>query len=408
MQQKQLSVRLNGQPVGIFEQNASGDLLFSYIESATQAISLSMPIREESYKNTICEAFFGGLLPESITAKKIIGKQYGISYNNTFALLKAIGYDCAGAISFHEINDPIPTQKMFTLEGNIVSEDNLYTHIKNLPQMPLFLDVAELRLSLAGAQDKAAICIIDGKIAFPKNGCPTTHILKPAIPGFEGIVENEYLCLQTAAQIGLSTTAVEIRQIKDIKYLLVERYDRKIQNNIIERVHQEDFCQALSILTANKYQNEGGPGIKECFELLRKTTQPANARNMLMEGVIFNFLIGNMDAHGKNFSLLHSNNIITNLAPFYDMLCTRFYPAITNKMAMKIGSKYEADRVLPRHWEQLCETIGYSYPAFKRLLIQQGNSILGVLEKNNDTGITQNIITAINKNITRILNQFEN
>lgn len=407
MKPKQLSVRLNGQPVGIFEQNIAGDLVFSYIESAAQAISLSMPIREEPFKNAICEAFFGGLLPESITAKKIIGKQYGISYNNTFALLKAIGYDCAGAISLHEINDPILTNKKVLLEGDIVSENNLYNHIKNLPQMPLFLDIAELRLSLAGAQDKAAVCLIDGQVAFPNNGCPTTHILKPAVPGFEGIVENEYLCLQTAAQIGLYAAPVEIRQIKDIKYLLIERYDRKITNNLIERIHQEDFCQALSIRSAHKYQNEGGPGIKECFQLIKNTTQPVNARNMLMAGIIFNFLIGNMDAHGKNFSLLYSNNVITNLAPFYDMLCTRFYPAITNKMAMKIGSKYEADRVLPRHWEQLCETIGYSYPAFKRLLIQQGNSILGVLEKNNESGITKNIITTINKNITRVLNQFE-
>lgn len=399
---KKLSVRLYGKHIGILEQERTGKMVFSYDASADQAISLGMPIREESYDNQHCESFFGGLLPESEATKKAIGKQFGISYDNSFALLKAIGYDCAGAISFHKISEAIQAQQSFPLEGRIISEKELYTHIKELPKKPLFLGLDGLRLSLAGVQDKAAVCIVDGKVALPMHGCPTTHILKPNLSGFEGVVENEYLCLKIAAQIGLTVPLVEIRQINDISYLLIERYDRQIQNNCVTRIHQEDFCQALGVVSTKKYQNEGGPNFSQCFGLLRKTTQPAINLNMLVAGVVFNFLIGNMDAHGKNFSLLHKTATQISLAPFYDLICTQCYTQLSSKMAMKIGSKYQAAQVLPRHWEQFCENINYSYPALKRLIAKQGEAILKILEqKEQFLEVTKNI-SVINKIISFI------
>lgn len=301
MKNKQLSVRLHGEPLGILEQTLSGKMRFTYDSSASQAISVGMPIQTESYDDLRCEAYFGGLLPESEDARKAIAKRFGISYSNSFALLKAIGYDCAGAISMYEVDDQISPQRNFPLEGKIVSENELYDHIKALPENPLFIDFEGLRLSLAGVQDKAAVCIINNQIALPDHGCPTTHILKPAIKRFEGIIENEYLCLKIASHIGLPVPSVEIRQVKDIQYLLIKRYDRKIENNQVERIHQEDFCQALGIVSSRKYQNEGGPGFKECFDLLNNATQPAIDRNFLISAVIFNYLICNMDAHGKIF-----------------------------------------------------------------------------------------------------------
>ena len=150
MKIKQLSVRLYGDVVGILEQTQAGKMLFSYAEKTTQAISLAMPIRQKFYNNEACEAFFGGLLPENIIARKLIGKRYGVSANNSFALLKAIGHDCAGAISFHEMNEPVLPQQFFPLHGKIMPEKTLYTHIQNLPKQPLFLDIEELKLSLAG------------------------------------------------------------------------------------------------------------------------------------------------------------------------------------------------------------------------------------------------------------------
>jgi serine/threonine-protein kinase HipA len=415
MNKYQLSIRLYGEPVGILEQMPTGKKAFTYDKKAFMAISASMPIREEPYNEQSCEAYFGGLLPESDTARQLIGKRYGVSPYNSFALLRAIGYDCAGAISCHEIDDPIISQRSVPLTGKIITDNELYEHIRELPKQPLFMDVEGLRLSLAGVQDKAAVCLINGQIAFPKNGCPTTHILKPTSSHFEGIVENEYFVMKIAKQVGLAVPEVELRRIKDITFLLIKRYDRHINNNFIERIHQEDFCQALGVLTSRKYQNEGGPSFKDCFGLLNNTTQPAIDRNRLVSVIIFNYLMGNMDAHGKNFSLIHNSNSNTRLAPFYDLVCTQAYQNLTTKMAMKIGSKYAIDDILPRHWKQLSEQINYRYLTLSNLIETLGNQIkqAAFQEKNelNATGIDHpifnRIINCIEGNIDQTLRLFD-
>jgi serine/threonine-protein kinase HipA len=415
MNNNQLSIRLHGEPVGILEQKSTGKKAFTYDTNAFMAISASMPIRKEPYGEQSCEAYFGGLLPESGTTKQVIGKRFGVSPHNSFALLRAIGYDCAGAISCHAIDDPVVPQRFVPLTGKIITEDELYEHIKELPKKPLFMDVPGLRLSLAGVQDKAAVCLINNQIALPENGCPTTHILKPASPHFDGIAENEYFVMKIAKRIGLSVPDVKLRKIKDITFLLIERYDRHIKNNSIERIHQEDFCQALGVLSSRKYQNDEGPGFKDCFGLLNTTTQPAIDRNQLASVVIFNYLIGNMDAHGKNFSLLHHLTSNIRLAPFYDIVCTRAYQELTSKMAMKIGSKYEVDVVLPRHWKQLSEEISYRYLALANLIKTLGDQIkqFAIQEKNElqAKGINHPIIDKITYfvegNIDQTLKRFD-
>jgi len=384
MNKKQLSVRLHGIQVGILEQTLSGELCFCYDNSATQALSFSMPLHQQPYHKKHCDAFFGGLLPESESTKKIIGKKYGISPNNIFSMLREIGHDCAGAVSFHPLEEPQFEQSATPLSGRILSEDELYQHILELPKKPLFLGLDDLRLSLAGVQDKAAVCLIDNQIALPTNGCPTTHILKPAVPGYEAIVENEYLCLEIASQMGLTIPHKEIRRVKNISFLLIERYDRHIQNNLIMRIHQEDFCQALGILSQRKYQNEGGPGFRECFDLLNNISQPAVGRTRLASAMVFNFLIGNMDAHGKNFSLIYPEASQSSLAPFYDILCTAIYPELSTKLAMKIGNSYQPVEVRPRDWEKECQKIGYSYPALRKLIQTQGEAIIKALTANHE------------------------
>lgn len=134
--EKQLSIRLHGSEVGILEQLPSGNMKFTYNESATQAISYRLPIRKESYPHLDCEAFFGGLLPENPHARKMIGKEYHVSANNSFALLKAIGHDCAGAISCHSLDDPTQNKKIFRLKEKFFLKMNftniLLNYHKNL------------------------------------------------------------------------------------------------------------------------------------------------------------------------------------------------------------------------------------------------------------------------------------
>jgi len=231
----------------------------------------------------------------------------------------------------------------------------------------------DVRLSLAGAQGKIAVYKENGQVSLPLGGAPSTHILKPAIERFEGIVYNEWLCMQLAHTIGLPTARTEMGTVEGIDYLLVKRYDRtRVGPDSLRRLHQEDFCQALGIIPEHKYQREGGPTLQQCFRLLRDTSSlPAIDLQSLLDGVIFNFIIGNNDAHGKNFSLLYEGETGTEarLAPFYDMLSTAYYPELSPKMAMKIGGEYVADQISSKHFERFAEEIGFGKPMVKRRIL---------------------------------------
>src|SRR5262249_6619576 len=141
-------------------------------------------------------------------------------------------------------------------------------------------------------------------ISLPLGGAPSTHILKPAVERFEGVVFNEALCMKLASAVGLPTAPVEIRSVDGTDYLLVERYDRVHYKGpdgepILERLHQEDFCQAQNIVSEMKYQKEGGPSLKQCFTLLRSVSStPVIDLARLLDAVIFNYIVGNNDAHG--------------------------------------------------------------------------------------------------------------
>jgi serine/threonine-protein kinase HipA len=199
---------------------------------------------------------------------------------------------------------------------------------------------------------------------------PSSHILKPDIDVLEGIVCNEGFCLNLARNLNLATAKADIKTVAGKTYLLVERYDRhQSKSGHFQRLHQEDFCQALGVAPEYKYQNEGGPNIAQCFELLRVATRPSAPHIIrFFDYVIFNTLIGNHDAHAKNFSLLYSSKG-TQLAPLYDALSTAVYPDLTGKMAMKIGSKYRFKDIFLRHWDRLAEVSGLSpAQARKRVL----------------------------------------
>ena len=238
-----------------------------------------------------------------------------------------------------------------------------------------------VRLSLAGAQDKIAVHVADGVVSLPLGGAPSTHILKPAIERFEGLVFNEAFCLTLAQAVGLSVATADIGRVGMIDYLMVERYDRHSDaDGNVHRLHQEDFCQAMGISSENKYQGEGGPSLKSCFELLRHaSSQPVIDLMHLLDAVIFNLLIGNHDAHGKNFSLLYKTGQIstrddggwrdkksTQLAPLYDLVCTVYYPELSKKMAMKLGGESESTKVTSTHLEKFAQDAGLSAPMVKK------------------------------------------
>ncbi|MDR1417672.1 MAG: type II toxin-antitoxin system HipA family toxin [Endomicrobium sp.] len=368
MENKILSVRLFGQEVGTLKQDEIGKMRFAYSNNAQTAISMSLPLEKKNFNEKECRPYFNGLLPENETTRERLAKIFKISSGSDFALLRAIGHDCAGALSLHNPDEPEKKVSFMKLDCEAKTEEELAKYIEELPERPLFIgEDNDIRLSLAGVQDKATVSVLGGEICFPKNGALSTHILKPLVKKFDNTVSNEYLCMRLTSALGIRVPKVEIRKAKDIPYFLIERYDREVKGDEIKRIHQEDFCQALGILSGDKYQKDGGPGIKECFDLLDKTVVPAKDRVGFMKIIMFNYLIGNNDAHGKNFALLYKNESYKPVfAPAYDILSTEVYPELSKKMAMRIGSSYEKELTTAFDWQKMCNSVSYSFTEFKR------------------------------------------
>jgi serine/threonine-protein kinase HipA len=380
-----LLVCLQTVPVGYLERDDAGRLSYAYGNDVHTAISLSMPVNGTIYDDRQCEAFFGGLLPEKQRARELIARRFNADAENTFSLLRVIGHECAGAISLHDPNNPPPIQQSEKLEGEEMSEGKLAQLIRDLPRTPLLAGVEGVRLSLAGYQDKTGICLINGKICLPSENVLTTHILKPAIAEHEATVQNEFMCLAIARSLGLPTVTAEIHRAEDQSYLLVERYDRKITGDRISRVHQEDFCQALGVVTARKYEAEGGPGFKHCFDLLKQADKPALDRTTFAKFLILNYLVGNTDAHGKNFSLLHQSETSTRLAPLYDVVSIiGLYENLVQNMAMSIGDCFDSTLVSEENWRKLCKNAGFGFPAFKKLFQTSVTNIEEIVEQQRD------------------------
>ena len=338
------------------------------------ALSASLPLQAEPFDDRTSRPFFAGLLPEG-QMRRLIAQRFQVSGQNDFALLDHIGGECAGAVSFLEPGQALRT----SAQGDDVqwlSDEEVVALLDELPRRPMLAGRDGLRLSLAGAQDKLPVVFDGERIGLPLEGAPSSHILKPAIVAVEDSVINEGFCMALAEAMQLKPAKAKIHVVLDRPFLLVERYDRVvIAPGHRQRLHQEDFCQALGVVPEMKYQNEGGPDLTQCFDLVRRATRPSAPQVLrLFDCVIFNALIGNHDAHAKNFSLLYSGKPPV-LAPLYDTLSTAVYPTLTPKMAMKIGSKYKFSEVQARHWDQFAEAAGLAKAQAKRRVLSLAKSL---------------------------------
>ena len=373
-----LNVYLDPQLVGRLIQYDGGQMLFQYDSAWLEnpeaiALSRSLPLRKEPFAQKECRGFFGGTLPEEDN-RKVIARILGISDRNDFAMLEQIGGECAGAITF------LPEDADIQAPGGPyreLGEGELAKILRELPRRPLMAGEDGIRLSLAGAQDKIAVRLGDGKVSIPRGSAPSTHILKPAVATYEGVVFNEAFCMALAAACGLKVAPTTVGRVEDIDYLLAERYDRRVDDGQINKIHQEDFCQALGVPSEMKYEAEGGPSLKDCFALLREASSAAVLDlRALLDAVIFNLLIGNHDAHAKNFSLLYLPDRTIRLAPLYDLVSTVFYEELTDRMAMKIGGEAKSELVFRDNIRQFARDAGLGTAQVLRRLPMLAESAL--------------------------------
>ena len=376
-----LSVYLREDIVGVLHLDTQRRFVFQYNQNwleNDQAIPLSLhlPLQAKAFNDDRARPFFANLLPES-EPRRVIARKLGISEQNDFALLEAVGGECAGAVSLL----PDDVQADTNPEYRLLTDRELNTLIEEMPNRPMLAGEAGIRLSLAGAQNKLPVYFDGQQVSLPMGGAPSSHILKPPIAGIPHTVENETFCMRMAEQLGLPVPAVQILQKAQPLYL-ISRYDRESDTRGgLLRIHQEDFCQALGVPPDAKYEVEGGPGLKDCFNLVREhSIQPAADISLLLDWVIFNFFVGNADAHAKNVSLLLTDKG-PGLAPFYDLMCTAVYPQLATRMAMKIGNENRPDWIIELRWQTFAEEISVNYRLVQKKLNDVSKTILDMAEQ---------------------------
>jgi serine/threonine-protein kinase HipA len=375
-----LNVWWDARLVGQLTQNSHGELGFVYSadwlsDNTSLALSASLPLRAEAFARRECRPFFGGLLPEE-SPLDAVAQALGVSRNNEFALLDHLGGDVAGALQL--LPPGIAPTTPVSAPHPIPLDETALVHMLNTLQVrPLLAGEEGLRLSLAGAQSKVPVVLVNGAVTLPAPEQATTHILKPPIARFAATTENEAFIMRLAASVGLDVAAVEPRVVQARAFLLVQRYDRTQDKQLSHqtRIHQEDFCQALGVPPEIKYASEGGPTFKDCFALLRRVAvRPAVDVLKLLDAVIFNVIAGNADAHGKNFSILY-DKLGPRLAPLYDLLATVVYPELSPRFAMKIGKRATLAELDLKGWTAFAADTGLGLPLIRRRVIELSNSV---------------------------------
>jgi serine/threonine-protein kinase HipA len=324
-----------------------------WINTGGFAVSRTLPLATEDFsaEDSIAHRFFANMLPEGGVREHIV-RDLKIS-NTDFDLLRAIGGECAGALSILPVERnpsadrsyrPLPDKELAQL---IARRGQIYAAWPK-DKRP--------RLSLAGAQDKCPVLIRDGHYFLPEGEAPSSHILKFELTDYRHLPAYETFT----------------------SHLAKERYDRVWdERGEVQRLHQEDFCQALGYGHEKKYQDSGGPNFADCYQLLQDaSTDPAIDTQNLLRWQIFNVLAGNSDGHAKNLSLLYLPSGETRLAPFYDLVCTRAIERIDYHLAFDVGGQRDPGQISTKHWESLASQCDVGSRFLHRLLQETAASLL--------------------------------
>ena len=346
----------NGQRlVGRLRRDSFGHISFCYepswISGGGFAISRTLPFRSEEYKaeEGIAHRFFANLLPEGGFRERIV-RDLKIS-DTDFNLLRAIGGECAGALSI------FPEQQEPSAEHSYrpINDEELTDLVSQRGQPYLWSGDKRPRSSLAGAQNKFPILVREERYLLPQGESPSSHILKFEVAGYRNVPAYETFTTLLAGAAGLPVVDIQIESINNTRYTITKRYDRFLgDDGNVARTHQEDFCQALGYSHEKKYQEDGGPSFAQCFGMLRDvSSDPATDLPHLLRWQIFNVLAGNSDGHTKNLSLLYMENGEVRLAPFYDLVCTRAIERIDYHLAFSVGKERNPSSILKRDWENM-------------------------------------------------------
>lgn len=377
-----LDVRLDGfdQPIGHLASDDRGAVSFAYAEMHLQredalALSLSLPLTSGDFGDVATRAYFDNLLQERDTARADIIAKYGLTNDDIVGILYHLGKDCSGAVSV--LPEGAPAAKVpGDLSRDYVAYSNaqLADVVSSLyERRPLPAD-AQDPSPLAGVQSKIAVTMLpDGRLAEPRDGAPTTHILKVPQQRHEGDARREHMAMELSRDVGAATATTALIEAAGIPALLIERFDRRITDGLVTRIHQEDFCQALGLPARLKYERYGREGSRFDAQAIRRvlerTVRPAAERLKFVEATLFDILIGNVDGHAKNFSLFHLPGSRIMTTPRYDVMPTMLDRATTDEFAYRLGHATNLEEADSAALDIFLDDLGFSSAAGRRRIL---------------------------------------
>lgn len=386
----ELNVFLEGDedPVGTLARSPEMDVSFRYRpDYAGRALSIRLPVREHAYGDQETRGYFANLLQEGARLDEIAAR-HRIERSDIVGLLAHVGLDCAGAVSIARPGEAsAKTPGVLDRDYYPYAEEDLAADVEALEARRAVRRGA--RFSLAGVQSKMAVGMNEGgEILHAEEGAPTTHIVKVGRPDFPGLVENEFLVMKTAEALGLPVAGCERREAGGRTFLLIERFDREVETGSVHRLHQEDACQALGLSPSVKYARDLPEGqspradFPHLFELEDALGDPLSFRQNIPRVAFFNWLVGNSDAHAKNFAFMHPVGGRPYLADFYDLVCIAVYPDVSQELAMPIGRHDAWDAVSVEDWEELLGLLQIKGSAARRIIKRD---LLPIAEQALDT-----------------------
>jgi serine/threonine-protein kinase HipA len=355
----ELVVYLDGKRCGAVEQTPTGNITFRYddeyrLQRGATPLSLSMPLAAATHQKRAILPYLQGLLPDSEEALNAMARRYAVSSRSPVALLKHVGADVAGAVQI--VSPETEPSDAVGPRGNsrAVDDAEIGTMLRQVLDeyaegVPYIGSVGNF--SLAGAQPKIALFKnTQGRWATPEGATPTTHILKPVPGTIRRVDVVEQLTMSAARILGCTVAASALQTFDGLDVFVTERYDRTFGNGRWHRLHQEDFCQSLSVPPDKKYQHrDGGPGLAKIAAHIRSLPFEEDRRAVgrdFYRALVFNVVAGCTDAHAKNYSLMLVGERVAH-APLYDLVTYAPYWDGRARLntAMSVDGEYALARV---------------------------------------------------------------
>jgi serine/threonine-protein kinase HipA len=429
---KQLGIWNNGQKLGQWSVSASGESRLHYEESwlnsdSAHPLSLSLPLQVsgQPHRGQVVENYFDNLLPDSDSHRRKLAQHYQSQTTQVFDLLEQVGRDCVGAVQL--LPEGATPQSITHIEGQGLPEAQIASMIRNLGSSAATSaniggQAHDLRLSIAGAQDKTALLWHQGQWLLPHGATPTTHILKPPL-GHIGMdrrldmttsVENEWLCLRILAAFGLEVPRAAMLQFEDQKVFVIERFDRQLHpsGQWWMRLPQEDFCQVTGTPSHLKYESEGGPGLHTIGTWLQGSSRRVKDLVTLLKTQVLFRMLAATDGHAKNFSIRLLPGAAYHLTPLYDVLSA--WPVIGKtsskiaqqkvKLAMALKGKnrhYDMAYIRREHFEKFGNWLGLfsTTSALIDDIIERTPTVIETVRQELPTGFPDQIFTSICENM---------